>query len=129
MNGDFNASEVNGKIVFVGDTRLAGSDVFNTPFTVARSEIIGKKFEEKIITEMPGIEVHANILATMLDANEDKSSPRYARIPGGRGRPLRGICHRARIGARIRVLFSANADFHERASFYRRGGGRAFRVA
>ncbi|TET35010.1 MAG: adenylate/guanylate cyclase domain-containing protein [Planctomycetota bacterium] len=77
LEGKFNSSLVDGKMVLLGDTRLAGGDVFNTPFNVESVTEYGKGMKSKKLEQMPGIEVHANILATIMDANEKKDSERY----------------------------------------------------
>ncbi|MHC4661600.1 MAG: CHASE2 domain-containing protein [Planctomycetota bacterium] len=75
-NGNFDGKEVEGKIVFIGDTRLSGGDVFDTPFNYELKTKYGN-YEAKVVMQMPGIEIHANMLASILDANEPEDSPRY----------------------------------------------------
>jgi adenylate cyclase len=78
LSGNFDNSRVDGKIVFIGDTRQAGSDVFPTPFNMKKSGAKKGAFERRDQKQMPGIEVHANALSTILDANEPPGSKRYS---------------------------------------------------
>jgi adenylate cyclase len=70
---EFDREEVAGKICLVGDTRLRGGDFFVTP----HSEYYQPTPESRpILQTMPGIEVHANGIQTILEGKTIRESTR-----------------------------------------------------
>lgn len=68
VSGDLADFDLDGKIILLGDTRLTSGDVFQTPFSrYETKEIAGIRTEK--YSYMPGIEVHANALQTLFEAN------------------------------------------------------------
>ena len=64
------SGKLKNKIVFIGSTMPELHDNFPTPFLVQKS-----KKGEKAKIEMPGVEIHANTLQTILDRNFIKTLP------------------------------------------------------
>ncbi|UCG77886.1 MAG: adenylate/guanylate cyclase domain-containing protein [Nitrospirota bacterium] len=78
MTGNFDNKKVKDKVILIGNVHPAYHDSFLTPFRTKSSEVV--KFETKEIIKqsgmgMPGVEVYAHAINTILEQN-------YIRTPG-----------------------------------------------
>ena len=71
FNGEFESGQVEGKICLVGDMRLRGGDFFITPHSTYYRPT---PRSDPILKTMPGIEVHANGIQTILEGRTIRES-------------------------------------------------------
>jgi adenylate cyclase len=71
-SGDFAPEEIADKIIMIGNIHPSAHDYYSTPFDQKRDTSDGEAQIEVVATQMPGIEIHANVAQALLEGRHTR---------------------------------------------------------